>query len=162
MIRIMFICHGNICRSPMAEFVFKNMVQQRGLSDQFEITSSGTSSEELGNPIYRRVVDTLHKYSIPFDDHRSNTLKKSDYDRYDYLIAMDKWNISNTLRILGGDPEEKVCRFLDFSDVPRDIADPWYTRQFDVCYEDIVEACEFFIQYLIDSGKISQSEKAEI
>lgn len=154
MIKVMFVCHGNICRSPLAEFMLRKCVAERGLSSQFEISSSGTSSEEIGNPIYHRIVDVLNKYGVPYETHKAVQLKHSDYDAYDYLIGMDKWNVSNMLRILGGDPAGKVMRFLDFSDVPRDIADPWYTRKFDVCYEDILEACDFFLDHLQAAGKI--------
>ena len=159
MIKIMFVCHGNICRSPLAEYVLKNMVRKRGIADQFIINSSGTSSEEENNPIYRRIVDTLNKYEIPVGDHRAVQLRREDYPNYDYFIGMDKWNISNMLRVLGGDPEEKVVRFLDFSDVPRDISDPWYSRKFDVCYEDVVEGCEFLIQHLANAGRITLPEE---
>lgn len=139
MIRILFICLGNICRSPMAEFVFKDMVERRGLADQFYIASAATSGEEHG-------ISTAGKYAVQ--------LKKSDYENYDYLIGMEKWNISGIMRIIGSDPEHKVSRLLDFSSRPRDIADPWYTGNFDVTYDDIVEGCQALLRHLEENGEI--------
>ena len=127
MIKIMFVCHGNICRSPMAEFVLKDMVRRRGLENDFVIASSATSTEEIwngvGNPVYPPAREELAKHGISCDGKRAVQLKASDYDNYDYLIGMDSMNIRNMMRILGEDPEGKVYRMLDFGKNPRDIAD---------------------------------------
>ena len=157
MISVLFVCHGNICRSPMAEFIFKDMVNNRGLGDQFYIASAATSTEEIwngiGNPVYPPAKRELAKHGISCEGKRAVQLKKSDYDKYDYLIGMDQWNISNIMRIIRKDPEGKVFKFLDFSEHPRDIADPWYTGDFDTTYEDIREGCQSFWNYLRREGK---------
>ncbi|MCD2492955.1 low molecular weight phosphotyrosine protein phosphatase [Lacrimispora sp. NSJ-141] len=153
MIKVLFICHGNICRSPMAEYVLKDMVRKRGLEDCFEIESAATSYEEIGNPVHRGTRSKLRSCGIPAGDHRAVRMKKTDYDKYDYLIGMEQRNISNMFRILGMRPEEdtehKVRRLLDFGSRPRDIADPWYTGNFDLTYEDILEGCEAFLKYVL-------------
>ena len=142
MIKVLFICHGNICRSPMAEFIFKDMVSKQGLSDRFYIASAATSTEELA------------KHGIDCKGKRAVQLTKADYDKYDYILGMDHWNLKNMLRILKSDPEDKVKLLLDYSDDPRDIADPWYTGGFDVTYSDVVEGCEAFLEYLKDKKKL--------
>lgn len=149
MIKILFICHGNICRSPMAEFVFRDMVQKRGLGNQLHIASAATSAEELGNPVHYGTVHKLKEYGISTAGKYAVQLKKKDYKEYDYLIGMEYRNIRGINRIVGSDPEHKVFRLLDFSDSPRDIADPWYTGNFDRTYDDIVEGCEAFLKYLM-------------
>lgn len=146
MIKVLFICHGNICRSPMAEFVFKDMVKKAGCSDQFYIASAATSTEEIGNPVHYGTRRKLKEFGISTEGKYAVQLRKSDYDRYDYLIGMDDWNIRNMMRILKSDPENKVCKLLDFTDHPRDIADPWYTGNFDKTYDDIKEGCEALLQ----------------
>ena len=138
MIKILFICHGNICRSPMAEFVMKDMVKKAGAEKDFYIASAATSTEEIGNPVHHGTRRKLQQYAVQ--------LRKDDYEKYDYLIGMEQMNIRNMLRILRNDPEHKVSRLLDFTDRPRDIADPWYTGNFDVTYEDILEGCEALLQ----------------
>lgn len=148
MIRVLFVCHGNICRSPMAEYVFKNMVKTRGLDADFYIDSAATSTEEIGNGVHYGTRRKLKAEGIPCGDHRAVQMRRSDYEKYDYLIGMDTWNIRNMLRILGTDSQKKVYRLLDFSDTPRDIADPWYTGNFDVTYDDIVEGCQAFLEFL--------------
>ena len=154
MIRVLFVCHGNICRSPMAEFIFKDMVSKQGLSDRFYIASAATSTEEIwngiGNPVYPPAREELAKHGIDCKGKRAVQLTKADYDKYDYILGMDYWNLKNMLRILKSDPEDKVKLLLDYSDDPRDIADPWYTGGFDVTYSDVVEGCEAFLEYLKD------------
>ena len=152
MIKVLFICHGNICRSPMAEFIFKDMVSKQGLSDRFYIASAATSTEEIwngiGNPVYPPAREELAKHGIDCKGKRAVQLTKADYDKYDYILGMDHWNLKNMLRILKSDPEDKVKLLLDYSDDPRDIADPWYTGNFDDTYRDVVEGCEAFLEYL--------------
>ena len=140
-IRILFVCHGNICRSPMAEFILKDLVKKAGLSDQFFIASAATSTEEIGNPVHRGTREKLKRYGISTAGKYAVQLTRKDYEKYDYLIGMEQRNVTNMLRILGGDPEGKVSRLLDFAERPRDIADPWYTGDFDTTYEDILEGC---------------------
>lgn len=148
MIKILFVCLGNICRSPMAEFVFKDMVKKRGLEQEFYIESAATSSEEIGNPVHYGTRKKLQQVGINVDGKYARKLTKEDYDKFDYIIGMEEYNISCIFRIVGNDNEEKVSRLLDYSDNPRDIADPWYTHNFDVTYDDIVEGCEFLLRKL--------------
>lgn len=145
--RIMFVCHGNICRSPMAESILKYMVTKQGNTRNFKIASSATSTEEIGNPIHTGTRRKLKEAGIPTDGHRAVQLKRSDYSQYDYFIGMDQQNIKNILRIFGGDPDGKVMRLLDFTENPRDIADPWYTGNFDLTYRDIVTGCCGLLQH---------------
>ena len=158
MIKILFICHGNICRSPMAEFVFKDMVKKRGLEQEFFIASAATTSEGIwngaGNPVHRGTREKLREVGISCEGKRAVQLTREDYEKYDYLIGMEEWNRRNMLRILKKDPQHKVSLLLDYSDSPRDIADPWYTGNFDATYADIVEGCEAFLKYLEQQGKI--------
>lgn len=155
MTKIMFICHGNICRSPMAEFVMKDIVKKQGKDAMFSIASSATSSEEIGNPVHYGTVNKLKEYKICTKGKYAEKLKAEDYYTYDYLIGMEQRNISNILRIVGGDSENKIFRLLDFSKHPRDIADPWYTGDFDTTYNDITEGCHTFFQYLLDGRQES-------
>lgn len=152
MIRVLFVCHGNICRSPMAEFLLKDMVEKRGIADQFYIQSAATSTEEIwngvGNPVHpgtRRILDGL---GISCAGKRAVQLTKKDYNNYDYLICMDSWNLKNVARICGKDKDNKIYRLLDFTDDKRDVADPWYTGNFDKTYEDIMKGLEGFLAYL--------------
>ena len=154
MIKILFVCHGNICRSPMAEFIMKHMVKERGIAKEFYIASAATSSEEIGNPVHPGTRKKLREYGISTDGKYAVKLKKSDYDNYDYLIGMEQWNIRNMLRILGSDSQKKVWRLLDFSEQPRDIADPWHTGDFDTTYQDIDEGCMAFLDYLARNQSI--------
>jgi len=154
MIKILFVCHGNICRSPMAEFVFKNMVENRGLEDLFHIASAATSTEEIGSPVHygtARILDRLH---IDYSDKRARQMTKRDYEEYDYLIGMDSRNLRNMHRMIGGDPDDKIHLMLDFTDEPGDVADPWYTGNFEVTYRDVVAGCEGFLEYLKRNGEI--------
>lgn len=153
MIKILFVCHGNICRSPMSEFILRDMVKRRGIADRFHIASAATSREEIGNPVYPPARRKLKEHGIDPIGKRARQMTKADYGEYDYLLAAEQYNIRNMLRITGGDPDRKICRLLDFSDRPRDIADPWYTGDFDTAWEDIVEGCEAFLAYLEREGK---------
>lgn len=146
--RIMFVCHGNICRSPMAEFLLKDMVQKEGLADRFIIESAATNREEIGNPVHRGTRDRLAREHITAVGKKAIQLTKADYDKYDLILGMDKANINNTLRIIGSDPDGKVHRLLDFSAHPRDIADPWYTGDFETTYDDIKEGCTDLLKQL--------------
>ncbi len=146
MIKILFVCHGNICRSPMAEFVMKDMVKKAGAQKQFYIASAATSTEEIGNPVHYGTRNKLREFGISTEGKYAIQLEREDYGKYDYLIGMERANIRNMLRILREDPESKVCRLLDFSEHPRDIADPWYTGNFDKTYEDIKEGCEALLE----------------
>lgn len=148
MIRIMFVCLGNICRSPMAEFVFRRLVEEENLSHQFMIASSGTSLEEVGNPVHRGTVKILREMGISCDGKRAVQLTQEDYNGYDYLICMETSNIRNVLRIVGDDRQEKIRRFLDFTENPRDISDPWYTGNFDSTYQDVKEGSKALLIYL--------------
>ncbi len=150
MIKILFVCHGNICRSPMAEYVMKDKVQKRGLSDCFLIDSAATSTEEIGNGVHRGTRRKLKEMNIPCGDHRARQMRRADYEAYDYLIGMDTWNIRNMQRITGKAEGEKIRRLLDFAEAPRDIADPWYTGNFDETYEDVDEGCEALLAYVIE------------
>lgn len=153
MIKILFICHGNICRSPMSEFILRDMVKKQGIADRFRIASAATSREEIGNPVYPPARRKLKEHGIDPSGKTARQMTKADYREYDYLLAAEQYNIRNMLRITGGDPDHKICRLLDFSDRPRDIADPWYTGDFDTAWEDIVEGCEAFLAYLKREGK---------
>ena len=148
MIKILFVCHGNICRSTMAESVLTHMVKQRHIDHLFEINSAATSREEIGNPPHYGTVNKLRQVGIPLIPHRAVQMTKADYEKYDYLIGMDDWNIRNMLRIAGGDPDHKIRKLLSFADSARDIADPWYTGNFDETYDDIIEGCEAFLRSL--------------
>ncbi len=156
MIKVLFICHGNICRSPMAEFILKDMVQKQGLAEKFYIASAATSTEEiwngLGNPVYPPAKAELAKHGLSCEGKRAVQLKREDYEKYDYLIGMDSANIRNMNRILGGDPAGKIYKLLSFAGSDRDVADPWYTGKFDVTYKDIEVGCEAFFDYILSKG----------
>lgn len=154
MIKVLFICHGNICRSPMAQFVFQDMVNKRGLAEQFTIDSKATSTEELGNTPHRGTVRKMNEMRIPVIPHRASQITRRDYAGYDYIIGMDTWNIRNMNRIFGGDSERKIYKLLAFGGDGRDIADPWYTGNFDETYEDVCEGCEDFLRYLEENDII--------
>lgn len=148
MIKIMFVCHGNICRSPMAEFVMKKTVAENGLADEFRINSSATSTEEIGNGIHRGTKAKLTEMNIPFTSHHAVQITKDDYKNYDYIIAMDSMNLRNLQRIVGFDSENKIHRLLEFTNYSRDVADPWYTGNFDVTYTDIDNGCRALLEYI--------------
>ncbi len=153
MIKIMFVCLGNICRSPMAEFVFKDLVKKRGLEDCFVIASAGTSAEEVGNPVHYGTRNQLKQYGISTKGKYAVQLQKKDYRSYDYLIGMERANLLRMQRIFGGDPKQKLYCLLDFSVCPRDIADPWYTGDFDKTYQDVLEGCEALLNFLCNTKK---------
>ena len=148
MTSILFVCLGNICRSPMVEFVFRDLVQKRGLGDRFHIASAATSAEELGNPVHPGTRRRLAREGISTAGKTAVQLTRRDYGRYDLLIGMEQRNLSAMLRILGGDPQGKVRRLLDFTGSPRDISDPWYTGDFDRTYDDVWEGCLGLLEYL--------------
>lgn len=148
MIKILFICLGNICRSPMAEFLLKDMVKRRGIADDFYIASAATSTYEIGNPVHRGTRAKLAQYGISVAGKTAVQLTKEDYAKYDYLIGMDMANIRDIMRIIGSDPQHKVYKLLQFAGSERNIADPWYTGNFDVTYDDICEGCTALLDYL--------------
>ena len=151
-IKVLFICHGNICRSPMAEFIFKDLVTRAGIAHQFYIASCATSTEEIwngvGNPVYPPAKKELKKHGISCEGKRAVQLKKEDYTKYDYLIAMEPVNVRNMMRILGEDPEGKIHLLLEFAGENRGIADPWYTGDFATTYSDILNGCEKLLDCL--------------
>lgn len=149
MIKVMFVCHGNICRSPMAEFVLKDMVKKRGIEQEFFISSAATSAEEIGNGVHRGTREKLKQYGISTEGKYAVQLKKQDYQKYDYILAMDKQNVKNIQKIIEKDSQNKVHLLLSYAEKNRDIADPWYTGDFDKTYDDIVEGCNAFLNKLM-------------
>lgn len=151
--RIMFVCHGNICRSPMAEFIFKDLIKKQGRESDFTVASSATSTEEIyggiGNPVYPPAKAELLRHGITCEGKRAVQLKKSDYDKYDLFLAMDSMNIRNIGRIFGADPLGKVQKLMDFTPRRGDVADPWYSGKFDTAYKDIYEGCVCLLEKLI-------------
>ena len=154
MIKVLFICHGNICRSPLGEFVLKYLVSKEGLEGKFAIASAATSTEEIGNDVHRGSKAIMKKYNIPFGPRAARQMTKRDYAEYDYLIGMDTANIRNMNRIAGGDPEGKIYKMLSFAGSGRDVADPWYTGDFEATYRDVLEGCEGFLRFLKEQGEI--------
>ncbi len=146
--KLLFICHGNICRSPMAEYVMKHLAAQAGRAKDFEIASAATSTEEIGNGIYPNTKRILECAGIPCKGHRARQVTRADYGHYDHLIVMDSHNLRNLERLIGQDTEGKVCRLLDFTTHHGDIADPWYTRDFDLTYRQITEGCRAILEQL--------------
>ncbi len=153
MIQIMFVCHGNICRSPMAEFIFKKMLRERGLEDRFVVASSATSTEEIwggvGNPVYPPAKEELARHGISCEGKRAVQLRREDYDKYDVFIGMDSANVRNMQRMLGGDPEGKIRKLMDYTPRGGDVADPWYSERFDIAYRDIYEGCAALLERVI-------------
>jgi len=154
MIKVLFVCHGNICRSPMAEFLLKDMVKKAGLADKFQIASAATSREEIGNPVHYGTRNKLEPLGISTKGKTAVQMTKKDYDYYDYIIIMDENNRRNALRLLGKTQASKLYSLLDFTSQPGDIADPWYTGDFDKTFDDIDRGCRGFLRYLKEEGKI--------
>ena len=144
--KILFVCHGNICRSPMAEFIMKDIVKKAGMDDQFHIESAATSTEEIGNSVYPPARRKLAEHDISCEGKTARQMTRSDYDRFDLLVGMDEWNIRNMKRIAGGDPDNKIFKMLDFTSRHGDVADPWYTGNFDATWRDCLEGCEMIFQ----------------
>ena len=149
MTKILFICHGNICRSTMAQYVMQYLVDKRGLSDCFYIDSAATSREEIGNGVHHGTRAKLREVGIPCGDHRARQMTRGDYEEYDYLIGMDTWNIRNMNRIVGADPDHKIHKLLEYTNRGGDIADPWYTGDFDETYRDVSEGCEGLLAHIL-------------
>lgn len=149
----MFVCHGNICRSPMAEIIMKDMVKKKGLENDFYISSSATSTEEIfngvGNPVYPLAEKELNKHSLTGRGKRAVRLKQEDYGQYDLFIGMDNANIRNMNKILEGDPERKIHKLLEYAGTTREVDDPWYSGYFEKAYDDIYRGCEALLNYLI-------------
>nr|WP_325223925.1 low molecular weight protein-tyrosine-phosphatase [uncultured Oscillibacter sp.] len=149
MTKILFVCHGNICRSPMAEFVMKDLVKQAGLEGQFQIASAATSTEEIGNSVYPPARRKLAEHGISCAGKTARQLTKADYAQYDLLIGMDRANIRNMNRICGGDPDGKIKLLLSYTDRPGDVADPWYTDDFDATWQDVMEGCQGLLKSIL-------------
>ena len=149
MIKVMFVCHGNICRSPMAEFVFLDMIKKRGLESEITASSCATSTEEIGNDVHYGTKRILDKYGIAYHRREATQLTRSDYGKYDLFVGMDSANIRNMLRIFGSDPDGKVVKLLDLTDRGGDVADPWYTGNFEATYRDVTDGCAALIDKLI-------------
>ena len=148
MIKVLFICHGNICRSTMAQSVFAHLAAEANLADYFEIDSAATSREEIGNTPHYGTVRKLREENIPLIPHRARQMTRNDYLYYDYLIGMDTWNIRNMNRIVGADPDHKIHKLLEYTNRGGDIADPWYTGNFDETYDDVLEGCRGLLKYI--------------
>ena len=149
MYRILFVCHGNICRSPMAEFVMKHLVKEAGLEEQFQIASAATSREELGSPVYPPARKKLAEHGISCAGHMARQLQNRDYDEYDLLIGMDYANLRNMHRICGGDFDDKMHLLMEYAGHPdQEVADPWYTRDFDAAWSDILDGCRGLLKHL--------------
>ena len=148
MIKILFVCHGNICRSPMAEFVMKDLVEKAGLSHQFQIASAATSTEELGNPVYPPARRKLAEHGISCAGKTARQVQRRDYQNYDLLIGMDRANLRNLHRICGGDPDGKLHLLMDYTSRPGEVADPWYTGNFEATWRDVLEGCQGLLESL--------------
>ena len=147
--KILFVCHGNICRSTMAQYVMQDLVEKNGLADSFVIDSAATSTEEIGNPVDPRTRRKLQQEGIHYGNHRARQMTRADYENFNYLIGMDHNNLRNMMRMLKNDSLGKVSLLLDWTEKPRDIADPWYSGNFDLTYEDVTEGCEVLLRKLL-------------
>lgn len=148
--KILFVCHGNICRSPMAEFVMKKLVSDAGLTEQFEIASVATSTEEIGNPVYPPAKRKLAEHNIGCEGKTAHQMTRADYHYYDYIIAMDRNNLRNLKRMFGEDTEHKISLLMDYTHRPGDVADPWYTGDFEATWVDVTEGCKGLLDYLTE------------
>lgn len=146
MTKILFVCHGNICRSPMARFIMEDLVKKVGLENQIQVDSAATSTEEIGNPVYPPARRKLAEQQISCQGHAARQMTRVDYDRYDLLIGMDQANLRNMTRICGGDPEGKIHLLMDYTDRPGQVADPWYTGDFETTYRDVLEGCQGLLE----------------
>lgn len=146
--KILFVCHGNICRSPMAEYIMKDLVKKAHRENDFEIASAATSTEEIGNPVYPPARRKLAEHGIRCDGHAARQIVRSDYDYYDYIIGMDTYNLRNMNRFFGNDPDGKITLLMDYTSRPGDVADPWYTGNFDATWRDCLEGCEALLDRL--------------
>ena len=146
--KILFVCHGNICRSPMAEFIMKHLVEEAGETERYEIASAATSTEEIGNSVYPHARQKLAEHGISCKGKTARQITRADYDYYDVIIGMDTYNIRNMLRCFGGDEEKKVYRLMDFTERRGDVADPWYTGNFDATWRDCLEGCQGLMKWL--------------
>ena len=153
MTKILFICHGNICRSPMAEFVMKDLAKKAGLASQFHIESAATSREEIGNPVYPPARRKLSERGISCGGHAARQLTKRDYDEYDLLIGMDSANLRNMHRICGGDPDGKLHLLMDYTDCSHDVADPWYTGDFEATWQNVLAGCQGLLHKLMEGNE---------
>ena len=147
--KILFVCHGNICRSPMAEFVMKDLVRQMGIEKQFEIASAATSTYEIGNPVYPPARQKLAEHGIDCKGKTARQITKRDYDYYDYIIAMDHSNLRNLRNVLGEDRQRKISLLMDYTSRPADVADPWYTGDFQATWDDVTEGCEALLSFIL-------------
>lgn len=147
--KILFVCLGNICRSPMAEFVMKDIVEKAGLSHEFEIASAATSTYEIGNPVYPPARQKLAEHGIDCKGKTARQITKRDYDYYDYIVAMDHSNLRNLRNMLGEDPQRKISLLMDYTSRPADVADPWYTGDFQATWDDVTEGCEALLSFIL-------------
>ena len=148
MVRVLFICHGNICRSVSAQYIFEQLIREKGVEEEFFVDSAATSTEEIGNPIYPPMRSALESHGVPIGSHRARQVKRHEYEEYDYIIAMDEENVRDMLRLFGGDPDKKIHALLGFAGENREVADPWYTGNFDETYEDVLKGCKGLLQFL--------------
>ena len=154
MIKILFVCHGNICRSTMAQSYFQNMIEKKGLEKVFEIDSAATHRDEIGSRPHYGTVDKLREEGVPVVDHRARLVSKDDFEKFDYIIGMDSANFRDLKRVATGDEEKKVYKLLSFAGVDRDVADPWYTGDFQATWDDVSAGCNAFFKYLQSHGEI--------
>ncbi len=148
-IKILFVCHGNICRSPMAEFVMKEMVKNSGLQERIYIESAATSTEELGNPVYPPARRIMAQHGIDCKNKTARQITRTDYDEFDYIVAMDEYNIRNMRRFFGNDPENKVSLLLSWANENREVADPWYTGDFEATWDDVNLGCKALLEQIL-------------